>query len=81
MISSSGSLPCENPGQRPIPPPAPLQPAGSAESVGMQDPYVQIMQSQSAMSMLMMQSFELSRDVLEVSCEENRTSLGHHPGS
>ena len=30
--SSSGSLPCENPGQRPIPPPAPLQPAGSAGS-------------------------------------------------
>ena len=26
-------------------------------------------------------SVELSRDVLEVSCEENRTSLGHHPGS
>ena len=53
--SSSGSLPCENPGQRPIPPPAPPQPAGSAGSAGVQDPYAQIMQSQSAMSMLMMQ--------------------------
>ena len=53
--SSSGSLPCENPGQRPIPPPAPPQPAGSAGSAGVPDPYAQIMQSQSAMSMLMMQ--------------------------
>ena len=53
--SSSGSLPCENPGQRPIPPPAPPQPAGSAGSAGVQDPYAQIMQSQSAKSMLMMQ--------------------------
>ena len=28
---ASGSIPCENPGQRPIPAPAPPQPAGSAE--------------------------------------------------
>ena len=26
-------------------------------------------------------SFELPRDVLEVPCEENRTSFRHHPGS
>ena len=49
---ASGSIPCENPGQRPIPAPAPPQPAGSA---GVRDPYVQILESQSAMSMLMMQ--------------------------
>ena len=61
---SSGSLPCENPGQRPIPPPAPPQPAGSA---GVQDPYAQIMQSQSAMSMLMMQMAK----------EMNQRSLQH----
>ena len=61
---SSGSLPCEHPGQRPIPPPAPLLPAGSA---GVQDPYAQIMQSQSAMSMLMMQ----------MAREMNQRSLQH----
>ena len=64
---SSGSLPCENPGQRPIPPPAPPQPAGSAGSAGVQDPYAQILQSQSAMSMLMMQ----------MAREMNQRSLQH----
>ena len=64
---SSGSLPCENPGQRPIPPPAPPPPAGSAGSAGVQDPYAQIMQSQSAMSMLMMQ----------MAREMNQRSLQH----
>ena len=64
---SSGSLPCENPGQRPIPPPAPPQPAGSAGSAGVQDPYAQIVQSQSAMSMLMMQ----------MAREMNQRSLQH----
>ena len=64
---SSGSLPCENSGQRPIPPPAPPQPAGSAGSAGVQDPYAQIMQSQSAMSMLMMQ----------MAREMNQRSLQH----
>ena len=49
---SSGSIPCENPGQRPIPAPTPPQPAGSA---GGRDPYVHLLESQSAMSMLMMQ--------------------------
>ena len=49
---SSGSLPCENPGQRLIPAPTPPQPAGSA---GVKDPYVHLLESQSAMSMLMMQ--------------------------
>ena len=49
---SSGSIPCENPGHRPIPAPTPLQPAGSA---GVKDPYVHLLESQSAMSMLMMQ--------------------------
>ena len=52
---SSGSIPCENPGQRPIPAPTPSPPAGSAGSAGVRDPYVQILESQSAMSMLMMQ--------------------------
>ena len=51
---SSGSIPCENPGQRPIPAPAP-PPAGSAGSAGVKDPYVHLLESQSAMSMLMMQ--------------------------
>ena len=49
---SSGSIPCENPGHRPIPAPTPPQPAGSA---GVKDPYVHLLESQSAMSMLMMQ--------------------------
>ena len=49
---SSGSIPCENPGQRPIP--APTPPAGSAGSAGVKDPYVHLLESQ-AMSMLMMQ--------------------------
>ena len=44
---SSGSLPCENPGQRPIPAPTPPPPAGSAGSAGVRDPYVQILESQS----------------------------------
>ena len=52
---SSGSIPCENPGQRPIPAPAPPPPAGSAGSAGVKDPYVHLLESQSAMSMLMMQ--------------------------
>ena len=64
---SSGSLPCEHPGQRPIPPPAPPQPAGSAGSAGLPDPHAQIMQSQSAMSMLMMQ----------MAGEMNQRSLQH----
>ena len=64
---SSGSFPCENPGQRPTPPPAPPQPAGSAGSAGVQDPYAQILQSQSAMSMLMMQ----------MAREMNQRSLQH----
>ena len=64
---SSGSLPCENPGQRPIPAPAPPPPAGSAGSAGVRDPYAQIMESQSAMSMLMMQ----------MAREMNQTSLQH----
>ena len=50
--SSSRSFPCKNPGQRPMPPPAPLQPAESAGSAGVQDPSAQIMQSQSAMRCL-----------------------------
>ena len=49
---SSGSIPCENPGQRPIPAPTPPPPAGNA---GVKDPYVHLLESQSAMSMLMMQ--------------------------
>ena len=49
---SSGSIPCENPGHRPIPAPTPPPPAGSA---GVKDPYVHLLESQSAMSMLMMQ--------------------------
>ena len=52
---SSGSIPCENPGQRPIPAPTPPPPAGSAGSAGVKDPYVHLLESQSAMSMLMMQ--------------------------
>ena len=64
---SSGSLPCENPGQRPIPAPAPPPPAGSAGSAGVRDPYAQIMESQSAMSMLMMQ----------MAREMNQRSLQH----
>ena len=52
---SSGSIPCENPGQRPIPAPTPPPPAGSAGSAGVRDPYVHLLESQSAMSMLMMQ--------------------------
>ena len=64
---SSGSIPCENPGQRPIPAPTPPPPAGSAGSAGVRDPYVQILESQSAMSMLMMQ----------MAREMNQRSLQH----
>ena len=64
---SSGSLPCENPGQRPIPARTPPPPAGSAGSAGVRDPYVQILESQSAMSMLMMQ----------MAREMNQRSLQH----
>ena len=49
---SSGSVPCENPSQRPIPAQPTPPPAGSA---GVKDPYVHLLESQSAMSMLMMQ--------------------------
>ena len=49
---SSGSIPCENRGHRPIPAPTPPPPAGSA---GVKDPYVHLLESQSAMNMLMMQ--------------------------
>ena len=52
---SSGSIPCENPGHRPIPAPTPPPPARSAGSAGVKDPYVHLLESQSAMSMLMMQ--------------------------
>ena len=65
---SSGSIPCENPGQRPIPVPTPPPPpAGSAGSAGVRDPYAQILESQSAMSMLMMQ----------MAREMNQRSLQH----
>ena len=50
---SSGSIPCENPGHRPIP--APTPPPPPAGSAGVKDPYVHLLESQSAMSMLMMQ--------------------------
>ena len=66
---SSGSLPCENPGLRPIPAPTPPPPAGSAGSAGVRDPYVQIFESQSEMSMLMMQMAK----------EMNQKSLLQHP--
>ena len=80
--SSSGSLPCENPGQRPIPPPAPPQPAGSAGSAGVQDPYAQIMQSQSAMSMLMMQmAREMNQRNLQQSLpqQQQQQQVGQDP--
>ena len=80
--SSSGSLPCENPGQRPIPPPAPPQPAGSAGSAGVQDPYTQIMQSQSAMSMLMMQmAREMNQRNLQQSLpqQQQQQQVGQDP--
>ena len=80
--SSSGSLPCENPGQRPIPPPAPPQPAGSAGSAGVQDPYAQIMQSQSAMSMLMMQmAREMNQKNLQQSLpqQQQQQQVGQDP--
>ena len=60
---SSGSIPCENPGQRPIPAPTPPPPAGSA---GVKGPYVHLLESQSAMSMLMMQmAREMNRRSLQ----------------
>ena len=79
--SSSGSLPCENPGQRPIPPPAPPQPARSAGSAGVQDPYAQIMQSQSAMSMLMMQmAREMNQRNLQQSLpQQQQQQVGQDP--
>ena len=80
--SSSGSLPCENPGQRPIPPPAPPQPAGNAGSAGVQDPYTQIMQSQSAMSMLMMQmAREMNQRNLQQSLpqQQQQQQVGQDP--
>ena len=79
--SSSGSLPCENPGQRPIPPPAPPQPAGSAGSAGVQDPYAQIMQLQSAMSMLMMQmAREMNQRNLQQSLpQQQQQQVGQDP--
>ena len=53
----------DNQSSAPIPPP----PAGSAGSTGVRDPYAQIMESQSAMSMLMMQ----------MAREMNQRSLQH----
>jgi len=62
---SSGSIPCENPGHRSIPAPTPPPlPAGSA---GVKHPYVHLLESQSAMSMLMMQ----------MAREMNQRSLQH----
>ena len=67
---SSGSIPCENPGQRPIPAPTPPPPAGSA---GVRDPYVHLLESQSAMSMLMMQ---MAREMNQRSLQQQ---LPQHP--
>ena len=57
---SSGSIPCENPGHRPIPAQAPIPPPPPQQRVG--DPVAQLLVGQAAMSHLLIQmAQEMSR--------------------
>ena len=66
--SSSGSIPCENPGHRPIPAQAPIPPPSPQQRVG--DPVAQLLVGQGAMSHLLIQMAQ----------EMNRRTLGQGAG-
>ena len=65
---SSGSIPCENPGHRPIPAQAPIPPPPPQQRVG--DPVAQLLVGQGAMSHLLMQMAQ----------EMNRRTMGQGAG-
>ena len=65
---SSGSIPCENPGHRPIPAQAPIPPPPPQQRVG--DPVAQLLMGQGAMSHLLMQMAQ----------EMNRRTMGQGAG-
>ena len=65
---SSGSFPCENPGQRPIPAQAPIPPPPPQQRVG--DPVAQLLVGQGAMSHLLIQMAQ----------EMNRRTVGQGAG-
>ena len=65
---SSGSIPCENPGHRPIPAQAPIPPPPPQQRVG--DPVAQLLVGQGAMSHLLIQMAQ----------EMNRRTLGQGAG-
>ena len=79
---SSGSLPCENSGQVPIPAQAPVVPPPPPPGVG--DPFAQILVGQSAMSQLMLQmAQEMQRRAMgnaEVS-QHGEMGQGNNPGT
>ena len=65
---SSGSIPCENPGHRPIPAQAPIPPPPPQQRVG--DPVAQLLVGQGAMSHLLIQMAQ----------EMNRRTVGKGAG-
>ena len=65
---SSGSIPCENPGHRPIPAQAPIPPPPPQQGVG--DPVAQLLVGQGAMSHLLIQMAQ----------EMNRRTVGQGAG-
>ena len=65
---SSGSIPCENPGHRPIPAQAPIPPPPPQQRVG--DPVAQLLMGQGAMSHLLIQMAQ----------EMNRRTVGQGAG-
>ena len=65
---SSGSIPCENPGHRPIPAQAPIPPPPPQQRVG--DPVAQLLMGQGAMSHLLIQMAQ----------EMNRRTAGQGAG-
>ena len=65
---SSGSIPCENPGHRPIPAQAPIPPPPPQQRVG--DPVAQVLVGQGAMSHLLIQTAQ----------EMNRRTVGQGAG-
>ena len=65
---SSGSIPCENPGHRPIPAQAPIPPPPPQQRVG--DPVAQLLVGQGAMSHLLIQMAQ----------EMNRRTVGQGAG-
>ena len=79
---SSGSLPCENSGQVPVPAQAPVVPPPPPPGVG--DPFAQLLVGQSAMSQLMLQmAQEMQRRAMGNAgvSQHDEIGQGNNPGT